>query len=234
MPRFGTLRVLGVLLYQIAVRCGLTTRINCRAGCVDIEPWKARSRPGQLHPVEKFLGHDRLLSRSSLPRPRQTWLDPVNLFGAATCGRANPNLSGARRVGKVQRIVEPQKKARTNRQRGRNGLLTFEATNQLRRKTPELVRKEIWTHILAYTLIGNVMAQAAAKHDIPPRSISFKSSIQTLEAFQPLIASSTAGNPAKRLRLYHDLLNAIATHRVADRPDRYEPRLKKQRRNHYG
>jgi hypothetical protein len=33
--------------------------------------------------------------------------------------------------------------------------------------------------------------------------------------------------------LYHHLLDAIATHRVADRPDRYEPRLGKQRRNHY-
>jgi hypothetical protein len=35
------------------------------------------------------------------------------------------------------------------------------------------------------------------------------------------------------LRLYHELLDAIATHRVADRPDRYEPRLKKRRRNYY-
>jgi hypothetical protein len=26
----------------------------------------------------------------------------------------------------------------------------------------------------------------------------------------------------------------VANHRVADRPDRFEPRLKKQRRNHYG
>ena len=30
------------------------------------------------------------------------------------------------------------------------------------------------------------------------------------------------------------LLNAIATHRVADRRDRYEPRVKKERRNHHG
>jgi hypothetical protein len=36
------------------------------------------------------------------------------------------------------------------------------------------------------------------------------------------------------LRLYHDLLDAIATHRVADRPDRYEPRVKKRRRDHCG
>jgi hypothetical protein len=38
---------------------------------------------------------------------------------------------------------------------------------------------------------------------------------------------------ARRLSLFHNLLDAIATHRVADRPDRCEPRLKKTRRNHY-
>ena len=31
----------------------------------------------------------------------------------------------------------------------------------LRCKTPELVRKEIWTHVLAYNLIRTIMAQAA-------------------------------------------------------------------------
>jgi hypothetical protein len=35
------------------------------------------------------------------------------------------------------------------------------------------------------------------------------------------------------LRLYHNLLDAIASHRVGDRPDRFEPRLKKRRRNNY-
>ena len=34
----------------------------------------------------------------------------------------------------------------------------------LRCKTPELVRKEIWTHILAYNLIRTIIAQAATKH----------------------------------------------------------------------
>lgn len=33
---------------------------------------------------------------------------------------------------------------------------------------------------------------------------------------------------------YQHLLDAIAVHRVADRPDRYEPRLRKRRPNHYG
>jgi hypothetical protein len=36
------------------------------------------------------------------------------------------------------------------------------------------------------------------------------------------------------LRLCHDLLDVVATHRVGDRPDRYEPRVKKRRRNHDG
>lgn len=104
---------------------------------------------------------------------------------------------------------------------------------ELRCKTPELVRKEIWTHVLAYNLIRTIMAQAAAKHDREPRSISFKGAMQTLEAFQPLIELRTASDAKQRMRVYQDLLDAIATHRVADRPGRFEPRAKKQRRNHY-
>ena len=103
--------------------------------------------------------------------------------------------------------------------------------HELRCKTPELVRKEIWTHILAYNLIRTVMAQTAYTHDLLPRSISFKGAIQTLEAFRPLIERTH--HPARRLELYQHLLHAIATHRVADRPNRFEPRVKKHRRNHY-
>jgi hypothetical protein len=105
---------------------------------------------------------------------------------------------------------------------------------ELRCKTPELVRKEVWAHVLAYNLIRTVMAQAAARHGVAPRSISFTGAMQTLEAFQPLLGFGAAQDAASRLRLYHDLLDAIATHRVGDRPDRYEPRVKKRRRNHYG
>jgi hypothetical protein len=48
-----------------------------------------------------------------------------------------------------------------------------------------------------------------------------------LEAFQPVIALQ-GEHAARRLRLYNDLLDSIATHRVADRPDRYEPRAWKE------
>jgi hypothetical protein len=103
----------------------------------------------------------------------------------------------------------------------------------LRCKTPELVRKEIWTHILAYNLIRTIIAQAAIKHAIEPRTISFKGAIQTLEAFQPLFAVQGDRDRRHRRNLYQQFLEAVATHRVADRPDRFEPRLRKRRPKKY-
>jgi hypothetical protein len=103
----------------------------------------------------------------------------------------------------------------------------------LRCKTPELVRKELWAHILAYNLIRTIIAQAATKHGFDPRSISFKGAVQTLEAFQPLIALKGQSDSALRSDLYRQLLDAIASHRVGDRPDRYEPRRKKRRPKPY-
>jgi Transposase DDE domain len=103
----------------------------------------------------------------------------------------------------------------------------------LRCKTPELVRKEIWTHVLAYNLIHTVMAQAASQSGISPRSISFKATLQLLEAFQPLIASQAHRGPRHREALYRQLLRAISAHRVADRPDRFEPRMAKRRSKNY-
>ncbi len=58
--------------------------------------------------------------------------------------------------------------------------------------------------------------------------------MQTLEAFQPVIALQ-AGEEAECCNgLYQQVLAAIAKHRVADRPDRVEPRLRKRRPKHYG
>jgi hypothetical protein len=77
------------------------------------------------------------------------------------------------------------------------------------------------------------MAQAASQIDIQPRSVSFKATIQILEAFQPLIAHQGRWGIQHRQELYQQLLKAIATHRVADRPDRFEPRMTKRRPKNY-
>ena len=58
--------------------------------------------------------------------------------------------------------------------------------------------------------------------------------MQTLEAFQPLLVLRPARDAAGQRDLYHEVLDAVATHRVADRPDRFEPRLKKRRKDYCG
>jgi len=103
----------------------------------------------------------------------------------------------------------------------------------LRCKTPELVHKEVWTHVLAYNLVRTIMAQAADCHDVMPRAISFKATMQTLEAFQPLIASAGHCKPRFRIEIYKRLLDCVATHQVADRPGRFEPRQLKRRPKRY-
>jgi hypothetical protein len=103
----------------------------------------------------------------------------------------------------------------------------------LRCKAPEQVRKELWAHVLAYNLIRAVMAQAAIEHGIEPRSISFKGALQTLEAFQPAIAQRGRRGSVVLKNLFERLLDAVASHRVGDRPDRYEPRRRKRRPKPY-
>ena len=78
-------------------------------------------------------------------------------------------------------------RARWNNELDLRSLKSTMQMGELRCKTPELVRKEVWAHVLAYNLIRTVMAQAAARHGVVPRTISFKGAMQTLEAFQPLL-----------------------------------------------
>ena len=96
----------------------------------------------------------------------------------------------------------------------------------LRCKTPDMVHKEIWTHLLAYNLLRTVMAVAANENDIEPRKLSFKGAKQAVTAFAPKIE---AARPEDRGRLIDALLTTIAYHRVGDRPGRWEPRARKRR-----
>ena len=52
----------------------------------------------------------------------------------------------------------------------------------LRCKSPGMVRKEIWTCLLAYNLIRKTMLQAAERHKLSPRQLSFTAAMQTLAA----------------------------------------------------
>jgi hypothetical protein len=95
----------------------------------------------------------------------------------------------------------------------------------LRCKTPEMIRKEIWAHVLAYNLLRTVMCEAATKQHCPPRELSFKGTLQLLNSFYQLIVIAT---PTQLEALCARMLMAVGQHRVANRPNRYEPRKRKR------
>jgi hypothetical protein len=109
-------------------------------------------------------------------------------------------------------------------------LKTMMHMDVLRGQSPEMVRKEIWAHLLAYNLIRTVIAQAAAKHGKHPRQISFTRAMRTLEAFRSPLAHTASGQLAV---LYEHMLEAIASHEIANRPNRLEPRQRKRRPKPY-
>jgi hypothetical protein len=100
----------------------------------------------------------------------------------------------------------------------------------LRGKTPALVRKELWAHLLAYNLLRGLMAEAAAAAGLLPLQLSFKGALQLTQAFAALLWTATAdqlGELTRRLRA------ALLEQRVGDRPNRYEPRATKRRPKGY-
>ena len=96
----------------------------------------------------------------------------------------------------------------------------------LRCRTPDMVHKEIWAHLLAYNLLRRVMAVAASENGIEPREVSFKGTKQVVTAFAPKLE---AARPEDRARLVDAMFRAIAYHRVGDRRGRWEPRARKRR-----
>jgi hypothetical protein len=98
----------------------------------------------------------------------------------------------------------------------------------LRCKTPEMVRKEIWTCLLAYNLIRRTMLQAAAAKgsELSPRQISFTAAMQKIAACW-LAWISMSEERYDELIAVH--LEGLLKHRVGHRPDRIEPRAVKRR-----
>jgi hypothetical protein len=100
----------------------------------------------------------------------------------------------------------------------------------LRGQSPEIVRKEIWAHLLAYNLIRAVIAQSAIEHGVLPRGLSFKGALQIIHAFGIFLGLSATSSLHN---LYLTMLWAIASQHVGDRPDRFEPRARKRRPKQY-
>lgn len=97
---------------------------------------------------------------------------------------------------------------------------------RLTAKSPDMVSKEIWTHLLAYSLLRTVMWQAMVKSDKTLFQISFQETRQAFNLLSPFLVMTSSAN---RERLYHALLKRVMGFLLPIRPGRSEPRVVKQR-----
>jgi hypothetical protein len=100
----------------------------------------------------------------------------------------------------------------------------------LRGQSPEMVRKEVWAHLLAYNLLRGLMARAAEEAGLLPLQVSFKGALQLVQAFAAVLWTAEVEELVEIMRR---LREAIREHRVGDRPNRSEPRKRKRRPKHY-
>lgn len=102
--------------------------------------------------------------------------------------------------------------------------------DELSCKTPFMVEKDIWVHLLGYNLIRKVAAQAAQEREVHPREVSFTATRDVVNAAR---MAWTLAEPNERVAQGRALLKTIGKARVGNRPDRYEPRAKKRRVDRY-
>jgi hypothetical protein len=96
----------------------------------------------------------------------------------------------------------------------------------LRCQTPAMIRKEIWTCLLAYNLIRKTMLQAARRHERSPRQLSFATAVQTVAASWMTLP---VANATSAFALVIAQLDSLAQQQVGHRPNRVEPRAVKRR-----
>lgn len=102
----------------------------------------------------------------------------------------------------------------------------------LKCKTPKMVEKELWMHVIAYNLIRAVMQESALAHGLPAERLSFKGTLATVRQWAPVLACA-GFDENRRLFLYSVMLDCIARDTVPMRPNRTEPRARKRRPKGY-
>lgn len=109
---------------------------------------------------------------------------------------------------------------------------TTMAMDILRCKSPEMIRKEILMHMIAYNCIRSLIATAMASADKKTRRISFKGSLQAVRQWEPRLNQTNISDKERR-DLIRLLYESIAKSIVLERPGRSEPRAVKRRPKPY-
>ena len=109
-------------------------------------------------------------------------------------------------------------------------LKTTMAMEHLPSKTPSMVRKDFYVHLLAYNLIRTVQQEASRQQKVDPLALSFCATIQHLSNFACLLAHATQ---QQRAYEYTQLIYLVSTEKLPFRPNRVEPRMIKRRPKKY-
>jgi hypothetical protein len=167
---------------------------------------RARRRPHSLAAAQQGARHE--WASSTAPTPRALLMRQVSVDARGKDNRVeqfkvvttilDPSVGG-RQIGELYE----------RRWDGEVDIRSIKSTMKmdvLRCKAPEMVRKEIWAHLLAYNLLRTVMAVAASENGVEPRAISFKGAKQALTAFAPKLE---AARPRHRAGLVDAMLKAL-------------------------
>ena len=98
----------------------------------------------------------------------------------------------------------------------------------LQSKTPEMVRKEFYVHLLAYNLIRATLWEAGIKHNVHPLRLSYKGAIQHVLSFVTILAFIK-----NRESIYGVMLSIISQDKLLERPFRVEPRMVRAKKRQF-
>ena len=98
-------------------------------------------------------------------------------------------------------------------------------SDQLRCRTPEMIRKELWMRLIGYNALCHLLKEAAVQTQTPRESLSFKGALQVMRAWEHRFHDRRVALGKLLRDLYENLAAALLVHR----PNRVEPRVNKRR-----
>jgi hypothetical protein len=98
----------------------------------------------------------------------------------------------------------------------------------LRCLSPEMIRKELWMHLIAYNLLRSLIWTAADQKGVPLERIGFQAAVSFIGQWLPLFIFATH-SPRQQKKLFNALCRNLARCLVSLRPGRREPRAVKRR-----
>lgn len=212
---------------------------------VDVVLRKHQSRPTDFRTGRRLGRHDHVVR---WPKPAcPDWMDPGTHAGLpATLSvrevRVTVSCPGfrVRRYEAITTLLDPQAvpaaelgvlyRRRWEAELHLRSLKSQMGMDRLRCKSPPMVRKEVWAHLLGYNLVRGVMAESAGAAGVAPWRLSFAGTVQHMRAFAPVLSAAAGVGPADA---WEWLWIAVGALRVGDRPGRVEPRAIKRRKNNY-